>query len=146
MRFTLALLLATLTLGATCQAADLQPLRVANQKSTIKALLEVAGETRDVPYEIQWSEFPAAAPLGEALNAGAVDIGALGDAPYVFALGAGAPLKVVSIIHAEGRNTTALIVPKDSPIHDLADLKGKRIVTTRGSIGHFLAIKALRSA
>ncbi|MGY2291319.1 ABC transporter substrate-binding protein [Pseudomonas sp. SDO528_S397] len=126
-------------------AADLQPLRVANQKSTIKALLEVAGELKDVPYPIQWSEFPAAAPLGEALNAGAVDIGALGDAPYVFALGAGAPLKVVSIIHAQGRNTTAILVPKDSPIKTVADLKGKRIVTTRGSIGHFLAIKALRS-
>ena len=39
-------------------AADLQPLRVANQKSTIKALLEVSGELKDVPYEIHFSEFP----------------------------------------------------------------------------------------
>ncbi|NVZ21435.1 ABC transporter substrate-binding protein [Pseudomonas costantinii] len=143
------LLLGTaLALGliTTAHAADLQPLRVANQKSTIKALLEVAGETKNVPYEIKWSEFPSASPLGEALNAGAVDIGALGDAPYVFALGAGASLKVVSIIHAEGRNTTALLVPKDSPIKTVADLKGKRIVTGRGSIGHYLAIKALASA
>lgn len=130
----------------TAQSADLQPLRVANQKSTIKALLEASGETRNVPYEIQWSEFPSASPLGEALNAGAVDVGALGDAPYVFALGAGASLKVVSIIHAEGRNTTALVVPKDSPIKTVADLKGKKIVTGRGSIGHYLAIKALASA
>ncbi|ARB27148.1 ABC transporter substrate-binding protein [Pseudomonas tolaasii] len=127
-------------------AADLQPLRVANQKSTIKALLEASGETQHVPYEIRWSEFPSASPLGEALNAGAVDVGALGDAPYVFALGAGASLKVVSIIHAEGRNTTALLVPKDSPIKTVADLKGKKIVTGRGSIGHYLALKALASA
>ncbi|MBW4794169.1 ABC transporter substrate-binding protein [Pseudomonas tolaasii] len=127
-------------------AADLQPLRVANQKSTIKALLEASGETQHVPYEIRWSEFPSASPLGEALNAGAVDVGALGDAPYVFALGAGASLKVVSIIHAEGRNTTALLVPKDSPIKTVADLKGKKIVTGRGSIGHYLALKALVSA
>ncbi|MFC6298063.1 aliphatic sulfonate ABC transporter substrate-binding protein [Pseudomonas sp. CCM 7893] len=145
MRFTLPLLLIALALGNTSQAADLQPLRVANQKSTIKVLLEVSGELNDVPYQIQFSEFPAAAPLGEALNAGAVDIGALGDAPYVFALGAGAPLKVVSIIHAEGRYTTAILAPKDSPLNTALDLKGKRIVTTRGSIGHLLAIKALRS-
>ena len=130
----------------TAQAADLQPLRVANQKSTIKALLEASGETQNVPYTLQWSEFPSASPLGEALNAGAVDVGALGDAPYVFALGAGASLRVVSIIHAEGRNTTALVVPKDSPIKTVADLKGKKIVTGRGSIGHYLAIKALASA
>ncbi|NWD67055.1 ABC transporter substrate-binding protein [Pseudomonas gingeri] len=149
MRFTQPfkhLLIATaLTFGAASQAADLKPLLVANQKSTIKVLLEVSGELKDVPYDIQFSEFPAAAPLGEALNAGAVDIGALGDAPYVFALGAGAPLKVVSIVHAEGRYTTAILAPKDSPLNNANDLKGKRIVTTRGSIGHFLAIKALRS-
>ncbi len=143
------LLLGTaLALGliGSSHAADLQPLRVANQKSTIKALLDVSGESKNVPYEIQWSEFPSASPLGEALNAGAVDVGALGDAPYVFALGAGASLKVVSIIHAEGRNTTALLVNKDSPIKTVADLKGKKIVTGRGSIGHYLAIKALANA
>ena len=146
--FKRLLLGAALALGllSTVQAGDLQPLRVANQKSTIKALLEASGESQNVPYEIKWSEFPSASPLGEALNAGAVDIGALGDAPYVFALGAGASIKVISIIHAEGRNTTALLVPKDSPIKTAADLKGKKIVTGRGSIGHYLAIKALNDA
>ncbi|WEJ03399.1 ABC transporter substrate-binding protein [Pseudomonas sp. FJ2-5-13] len=146
--FKRLLLGAALALGllSTVQASDLQPLRVANQKSTIKALLEASGESQNVPYEIKWSEFPSASPLGEALNAGAVDVGALGDAPYVFALGAGASIKVISIIHAEGRNTTALLVPKDSPIKTAADLKGKKIVTGRGSIGHYLAIKALNDA
>ncbi|WP_458371600.1 ABC transporter substrate-binding protein [Pseudomonas lactis] len=146
--FKRLLLGAALAFGllSTVQAGDLQPLRVANQKSTIKALLEASGESQNVPYEIKWSEFPSASPLGEALNAGAVDVGALGDAPYVFALGAGASIKVISIIHAEGRNTTALLVPKDSPIKTAADLKGKKIVTGRGSIGHYLAIKALNNA
>jgi len=130
----------------TAQAAELQPLLVANQKSALKVLLQVSGELKDVPYEIRFSEFPSASPLGEALNAGAVDIGALGDAPYVFALGAGAPLKVVSITHVEGRYTTALIVRNDSPIKSVAELKGKRIVTGRGSIGHYLAIRALNEA
>jgi sulfonate transport system substrate-binding protein len=135
-----------LNLPFTAQAAELEPLLVANQKSALKVLLQVSGELKDVPYEIRFSEFPSASPLGEALNAGAVDIGALGDAPYVFALGAGAPLKVVSITHVEGRYTTALIVRNDSPIKSVAELKGKRIVTGRGSIGHYLAIRALNEA
>lgn len=135
-----------LNLPFTARAAELQPLLVANQKSALKVLLQVSGELENVPYEIRFSEFPSAAPLGEALNVGAVDIGALGDAPYVFALGAGAPLKVVSITHVEGRYTTALIVRNDSPIKSVADLKGKRIVTGRGSIGHYLAIRALNEA
>ncbi|QLF94684.1 ABC transporter substrate-binding protein [Pseudomonas sp. ABC1] len=127
-------------------AADLQPLRVANQKSSLKLLLDAAGELDNLPYRIDWSEFAAAAPLGEALNAGAVDVGALGDAPYVFALGAGAPLKVIAITHADGRFSTSILVPKDSPLHSVADLKGKRIVTNRGSIGHYLVIRALQDA
>jgi len=145
-RFLMTALAALALSQPVAQAADLQPLLVANQRSSIKVLLEVSGELKNVPYEIQFSEFPAASPLGEALNAGAVDVGGLGDAPYVFALGAGAALKVVSIIHGEGRYTTAILVPKDSPLKTVADLKGKRIVTGRGSIGHFLAIRALRSA
>jgi sulfonate transport system substrate-binding protein len=143
---TLSTALLGLTLGGACLAAELPALKVANQKSTIKVLLQVSGQLEHSPYPIEFSEFPAAAPLGEALNAGAVDVGALGDAPYVFALGAGAPLKVVGITHLEGRYTTALLVPKDSPIRQVSDLRGKRIVTTKGSIGHLLAIKALQQA
>ncbi|MBD8475289.1 ABC transporter substrate-binding protein [Pseudomonas sp. CFBP 8770] len=142
--FVLAVgLLAT---GPMAWADKLEPLRVANQKSTLKLLLTAAGELKNVPYPIEFSEFAAAAPLGEALNAGAVDVGYLGDAPYVFALGSGAPLKAVSITHFEGRYTTSILVPKDSPLQSVADLKGKRVVTNRGSIGHFLVIKALRDA
>lgn len=104
---TKRLLLGTLfflSLGQYSLAAEpLQPLLVANQKSAMKVLLDVSGELKDVPYEIKFSEFPSASPLGEALNAGAVDVGALGDAPYVFALGAGASLKVISITHVNGR-------------------------------------------
>ncbi|GGJ84760.1 ABC transporter substrate-binding protein [Pseudomonas matsuisoli] len=144
MPFVLAV--SVLAAGSFASADDLEPLRVANQKSTLKLLLEASGELEDVPYEIEFSEFAAAAPLGEALNAGAVDVGYLGDAPYVFALGSGAPLKVVSITHFDGRYTTSILVPKDSPLQSVADLKGKRVVTNRGSIGHYLVIKALRDA
>jgi sulfonate transport system substrate-binding protein len=105
------LLSSSLLLSAVTHAADLEPLRVANQKSSLKILLGASGELKDVPYPIEFSEFAAAAPLGEALNAGAVDVGSLGDAPYVFALGAGAPLKVVSITHVEGRTDSPARAP-----------------------------------
>jgi sulfonate transport system substrate-binding protein len=38
----------------------------------------------------------------------------------------------------------ALLVRGDSPAHVLDDLRGKRIATGRGSIGHFLVLLALR--
>ena len=48
-------------------------LRAGDQKGGLHALLDAAGELKHLPYDIKWSEFPAAAPLAEALNAGAVD-------------------------------------------------------------------------
>ncbi len=67
-------------------------LKAGDQKGGLRALLEAADALKGVPYDIQWTEFPAAAPLAEALNAGAVDLGPIGDAPAIFALAAGAAL------------------------------------------------------
>ena len=58
-------------------------LRVGDQKAGLKALLEVSGQTKDLPYKIQWSEFPAAAPILEALNTEALDVGYTGDLAFL---------------------------------------------------------------
>ena len=50
-------------------------------RTELRALLESADALKGLSYDIQWTEFPAAAPLAEALNAGAVDSGPIGDAP-----------------------------------------------------------------
>jgi sulfonate transport system substrate-binding protein len=142
--FTL-LLAALLTLAPTVQGEEL--LRVSSQKASLKILLEAAGELKDMPYRIEFASFGAAAPTAEALAAGAVDIGTLGDAPFVFAAGAGAPLKTVGVVRVQVTQTAvAIVVNQDSPLRDAAALKGKKITTTRGSIGHYLALAALRGA
>jgi ABC-type nitrate/sulfonate/bicarbonate transport system substrate-binding protein len=50
--------------------------------------MEAAGVLKDVPYKIEWKEFAAAAPLLEALSAGAIETGLVGDAPFTFAAAA----------------------------------------------------------
>jgi sulfonate transport system substrate-binding protein len=118
-------------------------LRIGDQRGNQRAVLEAADLLRNFPYQITWHEFPAAAPLIEAMNAGALDLGVVGDAPFTFGLAAGVRMKVI----AARRSTQAglaVLVLKDSPARSLADLKGKRIATGRGSIGHFLVLAALR--
>lgn len=130
------------------RAADTAPLavlRIADQKGGLKAQLEAAGELKNLPYEIKWSEFAAAAPLLESLNAGAVDVGYAGDAPLIFALAAGAPLKAIGVNQADPYGT-AIIANAGTALTDAASLKGKRIATARGSIGHYMALAALESA
>src|ERR1700689_1180464 len=93
-----AVLMAAMVFAAwvTESAAQAQTiLRVGDQKGNARAVLEAAGLLTDLPYEIKWSEFPAAAPLLEAASAGAIDAGTVGDAPFTFATAAGPPLKAI---------------------------------------------------
>lgn len=143
---SLAAALAGLLLNAAlAQAGEPLTLRIADQKGNMRAQLEAADALKDLPYRIHWAEFPAAAPLAEALNAGAVDAGIIGDAPLLFAIAAGAQVKAIAV-NKSNPYGTALLVPNASPLRSAGELKGKRIATGRGSIGHFVALKALSQA
>ncbi len=146
-RRTLFAGLASLTLAGCSppKMAALPVLKVGNQKGTVKALLTAAGVLDNLPYKIEWSEFPAAQHLLEALAAGAVDVGLVGDAPYLFAFAAGSPLKVVSALTYGDGSSTALIVPKESPIRSVKDLRGKRVATGKISVGQYLLLRALEA-
>ena len=61
---------ALLATPAILRAQSLPVLRVGNQKGGVRSLLEASGQDKGAPYRLEWSEFPAAAPLLEALNAG----------------------------------------------------------------------------
>src|ERR1700704_2307933 len=79
---------AGLLLSAIVSASAQTTWRVGDQKGNSQAVMEAAGVLKDVPYKIEWKEFPAAAPLLEALGAGAIETGLVGDAPFTFATAA----------------------------------------------------------
>ncbi|MDO8772945.1 MAG: ABC transporter substrate-binding protein [Burkholderiaceae bacterium] len=119
-------------------------LRAGDQKGGLQALLDAAGELKNLPYDIKWTEFPAAAPLAEALNADAVDFGPIGDAPLLFTLASGSRVKAFAVSRSDAYGTAVLVAP-NSPLKDASSLKGKSVATNRGSIGHFVTLKALAS-
>ncbi len=122
-------------------------LNVASQRGNTRAILEASGALRGAGYTVAWSEFGAAAPLLEALGAGAVDVGGVGDAPFVFAYAAGSRIKAVAALRAAASGaSTAVIVPNGSPIRTVQDLKGRRVATGKGSVGHYLLLRLLERA
>jgi sulfonate transport system substrate-binding protein len=137
-------LAAALLIGATGPAAAQTILRVGDQKGNSQAVMESAGMLKDVPYRIEWKEFAAAAPLLEALGAGAIDTGLVGDAPFTFAAAANVPVKAIAAVR-QSREGLAILVPEKSAIRSFDDLRGKKIATGRGSIGHQLILAALES-
>jgi sulfonate transport system substrate-binding protein len=122
---------------------------VGDQRGGAQALLKASGELDDVRYRIKWALFPAASPLLEALDAGAIDVGGIGAAPFAFAYAGGAKIKAIAAYRPPqslaGR-ASAIIVAKGSPIRRLLDLKGKRLATIKGSAGQDLALKLLEKA
>jgi sulfonate transport system substrate-binding protein len=128
-----------------------QVLKVGDQRGAEHALMTAAGVLNDVPYRIQWVEMPAAAPLLEALSAGAIDLGGVGGAPFAFAYSSGAPIKAVlasrlrTVAPGLG-SSSAIIVRRDSPIRTVAELRGRKLATIKGSAGHDMALRILERA
>ncbi|MFI8219033.1 ABC transporter substrate-binding protein [Streptomyces sp. NPDC085932] len=118
---------------------------VGDQKGGSEAILRAAGELEDLDYRIKWSTFTSGPPLLEAVNAGAVDIGGVGNTPPVFAAGAGSKIKVVAAWHGTSKGDTVL-VPDDSPLKRPEQLKGRSVAVAQGSSAHFQLVASLKKA
>jgi sulfonate transport system substrate-binding protein len=130
------------------QTAD-NVLRIGYQKYGTLVLLKARGslEKRLAPLhvEVKWTEFPAGPQLLEGLNVGSIDFGTVGEAPPIFAQAAGADLVYVGNEPAAS-TAEAIVVPKNSPIKTLAELKGKKVALNKGSNVHYLLVKLLEKA
>jgi sulfonate transport system substrate-binding protein len=152
-RSLVALFAAAISFGAIThvQAAsdNKSVLRIGYQKYGTLVLLKAKGtlEKRlaEQGVEVKWTEFPGGPQLLEGLNVGSVDFGVTGETPPVFAQAAGADLLYVA--HEPPAPTgEAILVPKDSPINAVAELKGKKIALNKGSNVHYLLVRALEDA
>ena len=144
-RQVIAASLAGVALGGSGLALAQKParvLRVGHQKgwlSILKGRGTLEKELAPLGVSVSWIEFNAGPVQLEALNVGAIDFGDVGEAPPIFAQAAGAPL-VYAGATVPRPKLEAIVVPKDSPIKSVLDLKGKRIAYNKGSnVQYFLA-------
>jgi sulfonate transport system substrate-binding protein len=120
-------------------------LTVGDQKGGSKALLAASGDLDKLPYTIKWKSFTSGPPLLEALNAGAIDIGAVGNTPPLFAAAGKSKIEVVSGAKMGAKGDT-IVVPKDSPIKTVAELKGKKVAVAEGSSANYDLLAQLAKA
>ncbi|WP_350616194.1 ABC transporter substrate-binding protein [Pseudomonas sp. HY7a-MNA-CIBAN-0227] len=118
-----------------------------DQTKGLRTVVEAANAFEGIGYKVEWANFQGAAPLFEALRAGAVDLGPAGDTPVLAAATGGTPLRIVAVRRSQSRGI-GILVPPDSPIRTVADLKGRNVVVSsaRGSISQYLLIRALANA
>ncbi len=149
-RTFIAALAVLLTAFTSAHAEDSKQLRIGFQKSASLLTLQKSQGTLEkrlapLGVTVKWVEFPAGPQLLEGLNVGAVDVGYVGEAPPIFAQAAGAQFVYVGFDPAAPQ-AEAIVVPQDSLIKSVADLKGKKVALNKGSNVHFLLVKALERA
>ena len=118
-----------------------------DQVNLLRSKAEAAGVLAGAPYKIEWASFQGAAPLFEAVVSGDVDTAMAADTPALAAAAGGARVKVVAA-SVSSPKAVAILVPPNSPILSVADLKGRSVIVSsaRGSVAHYLLFGALREA
>jgi sulfonate transport system substrate-binding protein len=110
-----------------------------------EALLTAAGLINKLPFKAHWSDFTSGPPMLQAMGSGSVDVGGVGDAPPVFEASAGGQIAVVSAL-GTNVNSETLLVPDNSPIKTIAQLKGKTIAVAEGSAADYHLLASLTKA
>jgi sulfonate transport system substrate-binding protein len=113
--------------------------------SGAEALLTAAGLIGKLPFKVAWSDFTSGPPMLQAMGAGSIDVGGVGDAPPIFAAAGGSQVAVVSALQTNV-NGTAILVPDNSPIHTVAQLRGKKVAVAQGSSANYELLAALTKA
>lgn len=145
-RFLRSLLTSALLAAPFAYAADPVVLHIGDQNYyNVRASVEASGVLEGALYTVDWKHFQAAAPLAEALNTGALDLGFLGDSGFLFLAAKQAPVKLIGVSR-QNPDTIALLVPKDSPVKTIADLKGKKVAYWPGAWSQQLTLRALENA
>ena len=134
-------------IGNSAHAQQSSQLRIGYQKSASLFVLQRAQgsleqKLQPLGVQVKWVEFPAGPQLLEGLNVGAIDVGFVGEAPPIFAQAAGAQFVYIGYDPA-APHAEAILVPKDSPIRSVADLKGKKVALNKGSNVHYLLLRQL---
>jgi sulfonate transport system substrate-binding protein len=138
-----------LAVALPAAAQSPQELRIGYQKYGTLVILKARGTLEQrlaaSGITVKWAEFPFGPPLLEAINVSSIDVGSVGEAPPIFAQAAGADLVYIGN-EPPAPTAEAIIVPKDSPLTKVADLKGKKIAVAKGSNANYLLVKLIEDA
>jgi NitT/TauT family transport system substrate-binding protein len=113
--------------------------------------LPKTGKYKDFTYSLSWQNATSGPPITNGMMANNIQIGMMGDYPLMVngATGqaTGNETQLVAIIaYNEFGGGNGIVVNKESPYYELADLKGKNVSVPFGSAAHGMMLAALQKA
>jgi NitT/TauT family transport system substrate-binding protein len=122
---------------------------VIKELGLIEKYLPKTGRYKDIDYKLNWQNATSGPPITNGMMADKIQIGMMGDYPLMVngAIGQATnnPTQLIAIIayNAIGGGN-GIVVHKDSPYYDLADLKGKNVSVPFGSAAHGMMLTSLQ--
>lgn len=98
-----------------------------------------------IGIKVEWAQFAQGPQLMEAMNVGKIDLGLVGETPPIFAQAAGAQIAYVVGRQGNGKKS-AIAVPPNSPIKNIKDIQGQKVVFQKASASHYFILRALEDA
>lgn len=112
--------------------------------------LPKTGRYKDVTFQIDWQNFTSGPPVTNGMVAGKLQIGMMGDYPLLVNGATGQATKgnetqlIAIIAYNAFGSGNGVVVHKDSPYYELADLKGKTVSVPFGSAAHGMMLQAMQ--
>jgi NitT/TauT family transport system substrate-binding protein len=160
-------LLAATAIGALATLSHAETIRVAigTQDTTINCAtggllirelhlldkyLPHSGKYKDVQYDIVWKDFTSGAPMTNEMVAGKLDFGAMADFPgslngAAFQKAGKKSIFITVLSGSIDGSGNGIVVPVNSPVHSIADLKGKTISVPFASTAHGMLLRAVKA-
>lgn len=113
---------------------------VAEQAGEASVPWQLSGQGKDAPYQVSFATFNGGPAVLEALVAGAVDVGYIGEAPIPIAVGRGVKDLVAIAITANPGSpaNTYLVIQPSSDIRKVEDLRGRSVAYPAGTGRHMI--------
>lgn len=93
---------------------------------------------------VTWTQSAGSNKANEGLRSAALDVGSTAGSAALLARANGSPIKVIDIYSQP--EWSAIVVPEDSPIDDVTDLKGRSVAATKGTDPYFFLLQSLDAA
>lgn len=123
---------------------------IIRESKLLEKYLPHDGKYKDVSYDIQWKNFTSGAPVTNEMVAGKLDFGAMADFPgslngVAFQKAGRRSLFITPLSGSTKGSGNGIVVPLDSPVQSLADLKGKTISVPFASTAHGMLLRAIKA-
>jgi NitT/TauT family transport system substrate-binding protein len=123
---------------------------VIREQHLLEKYLPHTGKYANVTWDVEWKDFTSGAPITNEMVAGKLDFGVMADFPGTLNAAAfqkaGKKSEFITVLSGSVDGSgNGIVVPVNSPIHSLADLKGKTISVPFASTAHGMLLRAIKA-